>query len=103
RSADLLNIGGRRVSAAEVERALRALDGVREAAVVGVADAMRGDRTVAFLVTDRWPIALRAMPNRWRPREVRRLESLPHNARGKLDRHRLRGLAERRNSEERVT
>ena len=93
RTADLLNVGGRKVAAVAVEEALRGLSGVADAAVVGVPDPMRGDRTVAFLVTDRWPIELGCLPGRLRPRELRRVERLPHNGRGKLDRAELRRSA----------
>ncbi|MEO1086246.1 MAG: class I adenylate-forming enzyme family protein [Acidobacteriota bacterium] len=93
RVAHLLNIGGRKIAAVQVEEALRAIDGVRDAAVVGVPDEVRGERPVAFLVADRWPIDLRSVPSRLRPREVRRVDALPHSARGKLDRHALRRLA----------
>lgn len=93
RTADILNIGGRKIAAAEVEAALRGVDGVEQAAVVGVDDAARGDRIVAFLVTDRWPVDLSALPHRLTPREVRRVDGLPHTERGKLDRQSLRDLA----------
>ena len=93
RTADILNIGGRKIAAAEVEAALCALPGVRDAAVVGVDDAARGDRTVAFLVADQWPLDTSAVPPRLTPRELRRVDSLPHTSRGKLDRQALRRLA----------
>ncbi|MEM8993488.1 MAG: class I adenylate-forming enzyme family protein [Acidobacteriota bacterium] len=93
RVANLLNIGGRKIAAVQVEEALRSVDGVRDAAVVGVPDDVRGERSVAFVVADRWPIDLRPVPSRLRPREVRRVDALPHSARGKLDRHALRRLA----------
>ena len=91
RTADLLNVGGKKVAVTVLEEALRALPGVREAAVVGVEDASRGDRIVAFLVSDRAfdyrdTVSLGV-------REVRRLDSLPYTDRGKLDRRRLRELA----------
>lgn len=93
RTADILNVGGRKVPAVRVEAALCALDGVREAAVVGVEDPVRGDRAVAFLVADRWPLDLGALPAGLAPRELRRVEVLPATERGKLDRARLRRLA----------
>lgn len=49
RSDDTLKIGGRRVGPAEIESALIALHGVAEAAVIGVPDALRGQRIVAFV------------------------------------------------------
>lgn len=93
RTADILNIGGRKLPAARVEDALRALDGVRDAAAVGVDDPVRGDRVVAFVVTDRWPLDTRSVPSSSMPRELRRIDALPHNERGKLDREALRRLA----------
>lgn len=96
RTADVLNIGGRKIAAAEVEAALLALDGVRDAAVVGVDDPVRGDRTVAFLVADRWPLDTSGVPPRLTPRELRQVDSLPHTSRGKLDRQELRRMARQR-------
>lgn len=93
RSADILNVGGRKVPAVRVEEALERLPAVLAAAVVGVDDAVRGERTVAFLVAERWPVDLRELPASLMPREVRRLERLPFTERGKLDRGRLRELA----------
>ncbi|MEM1207045.1 MAG: class I adenylate-forming enzyme family protein [Acidobacteriota bacterium] len=93
RSADFLDVGGRKVAAATLEGALRELDGVLGAAVVGIPDPARGDRAVAFLVADRWPIDLRPLPARLTPREVRRIDALPHTPRGKIDRELLRRLA----------
>jgi acyl-coenzyme A synthetase/AMP-(fatty) acid ligase len=90
RSADLLNIGGRKIAAARLEEALRSLPGVAEAAVVGMDDAARGERSVAFLVCDRWPIDTTTLPRRLTPREIRRIDALPYTQRGKLDRARLR-------------
>ncbi len=93
RTADILNIGGRKVPAVRVEEALRQLPGIGDAAVVGVEDTVRGERTVAFLVADRWPVDTSSLTARLTPRELRRIDSLPHTERGKLDRGRLRQLA----------
>ena len=93
RTADILNIGGRKIAAVEVEAALRSVDGVRDAAVVGVDDPVRGDRSIAFLVADDWPVDTSDVPPRLAPRELRRVEALPHTPRGKLDRQALRRLA----------
>lgn len=49
RSDDTLKIGGRRVGPSEIESALIAQQGVAEAAVIGVADQLRGQRLVAFV------------------------------------------------------
>ncbi|MBA3741431.1 AMP-binding protein [Sporichthya sp.] len=50
RSDDTMKIAGRRVGPGEVESALLAAPGVKDAAVVGVPDDVRGQRIVAFLV-----------------------------------------------------
>lgn len=93
RTAEFLDIGGRKVPAVQVETTLRRLPGVRDVAVVGVADAVRGERTVAFLVADVWPVDVASIPATLLPREMRRLDALPYNERGKLERHRLRQMA----------
>lgn len=94
RVAGLLNVGGRRMQAAGLERALCGLAGVRDAAVVGIPAGVRGDRIVAFVVTDGRRLTIEEMPRGIRPREVRYLEALPYTDRGKLDRRRLLQLAE---------
>jgi long-chain acyl-CoA synthetase len=96
RAADLLKVGGRRVSAAAVEAALRRLEGVEDAAVVGVEDPLRGDRVVAFVVGRPCHLAPGCLPPGLAPRDLRRVEALPYTERGKLDRARLRRLAARR-------
>ncbi|HKI87336.1 MAG TPA: AMP-binding protein, partial [Thermoanaerobaculia bacterium] len=95
RSADILNIGGRKVAAVVIERALLELDGVEQAAVVGVEDAVRGDRVVAFVVAGSSP-DLSSLAAGLIPREVRRVDHLPFTTRGKLDRERLRAWASTR-------
>lgn len=93
RVADLLNVGGRRVSAAAIESALSRLAGVEEAAVVGVEDPLRGDRIVAFVVGGAGPLETGHLPAGWVPREIRRVDALPYTERGKLDRTELRRWA----------
>jgi fatty-acyl-CoA synthase len=51
RYKDVLKIGGENVAPAEIEARLIALDGVRDAAVVGVPDRRLGEIPVAFLLT----------------------------------------------------
>jgi long-chain acyl-CoA synthetase len=96
RAADLLKVGGRRVSAAAVEAALRCLEGVEDVAVVGVEDPLRGDRVVAFVVGRPCRLEPGCLPPGLVPRDLRRVEALPYTERGKLDRARLRRLAARR-------
>jgi len=52
RRDDLLKIGGHKVSPREIEEVLCQLDGVREAAVVGIDDSNWGCAAKAFLVID---------------------------------------------------
>lgn len=95
RSADFANVGGRKVSCLEIERALRALPGVEDAAVF-VAPGPGGTEVLAACVASRRPLAeLRLevsrhlppwhVPKHWFP-----VEALPVDARGKLSRAALR-------------
>jgi fatty acid CoA ligase FadD36 len=88
-SVDLIKTGGFRVGAGEIETVLLGHDGVDEAAVVGVPDDDLGQRIVAFVVGDASPDSLieyvaEQLSAHKRPREVRRVDSLPRNAMGKV-------------------
>lgn len=88
-SVDLIKTGGFRVGAGEIETVLLGHAGVTEAAVVGLTDEDLGQRIVAFVVGDAEPDALIAyvaeqLSVHKRPREVRRVQSLPRNAMGKV-------------------
>ncbi|HET9768173.1 MAG TPA: class I adenylate-forming enzyme family protein, partial [Thermoanaerobaculia bacterium] len=96
RSADICNVGGRKIAAVALEAALRGATGVEELAVVGVDDPVRGDRIVAFLVAHGREVDLSALPSGLQPREVRLVDDLPYTERGKLDRQALRQLAQSR-------
>ena len=50
RKRDFIKVGANRVSAREVEEIISEISGVHEAAVVGVADDMLGERICAFVV-----------------------------------------------------
>jgi acyl-CoA synthetase (AMP-forming)/AMP-acid ligase II len=93
RSADIIKVGGRKVHAAAIEEALRAIDGVDDAAVIGVADPDHGERAIAFVVSRRQRLDTSRLPPGLTPREVRNVPALPYTARGKLDREALRRLA----------
>ncbi|GAA4537305.1 acyl-CoA synthetase [Amycolatopsis samaneae] len=94
-SVDLIKSGGYRIGAGEVEQALLAHPGVREAAVVGVPDDDLGQRIVAYVVgevADGTAVAefvAGTLSVHKRPREVRVLESLPRNAMGKVQKNLL--------------
>jgi malonyl-CoA/methylmalonyl-CoA synthetase len=96
RRHELIISGGFNVYPREVEEALLAFPGVREAAVVGRPHAEWGEVPVAFLVADRPfdPPALLAfckgqLAGFKVPREVHLLDALPRNALGKLQKHLL--------------
>ncbi len=89
-SVDLIKSGGYRIGAGEVEDALLAHPGVREAAVVGMPHDDLGQEVVAFVVadgvTDSTLAAFAADRLSWhkRPRRIVFVESLPRNALGKV-------------------
>jgi len=104
RATDLIKTGGYKVGAGEVEAALLEHPGVREAAVIGVADDDLGERIVAFVVTapgaDPRPEELsehvaRLLAPHKRPRTVRLVPELPRNAMGKVLKKALAGTMER--------
>jgi fatty acid CoA ligase FadD36 len=90
-SVDLIKSGGYRIGAGEIEAALLAHPGVREAAVIGEADPDLGQRIVAFVVADEGTDAetltrfvADGLSAHKRPRRVIFVEALPRNALGKV-------------------
>jgi fatty acid CoA ligase FadD36 len=94
-ATDLINSGGYRIGAGEVENALLAHPAVREAAVVGVPDPDLGQRVIAFVVADRVgaqqliDFVAAELSVHKRPREVHVLDELPRNAMGKVQKRLL--------------
>jgi malonyl-CoA/methylmalonyl-CoA synthetase len=96
RASDLIISGGFNIYPREIEELLVEQAGVKEAAVVGMPDARRGEVPVAFIVTD-GPVddeALRAQCARSLasfkvPRSFTRVDALPRNALGKVQKHLL--------------
>lgn len=91
RLKDMYVCGGFNVYPAEVEQVLTRLDGVRDVAVVGVADDRLGEVGKAFVVTDGelTESAVLAyceprLANYKRPRSVEFVPGLPRNASGKV-------------------
>jgi len=99
RATDLIKSGGFKIGAGEIESALLEHPGVAEAAVTGEPDDDLGERIVAWIVPapDREPpgedeladhVARLLSPHK-RPRVVHRLDSLPRNAMGKVQKQQL--------------
>ncbi|GIG60242.1 acyl-CoA synthetase [Longispora fulva] len=89
-STDLIKSGGYRIGAGEVENALLAHPGVREAAVVGMPHEDLGQEVVAFVVAsgvtarDLIDFVARELSVHKRPRRVVLVGALPRNAMGKV-------------------
>jgi crotonobetaine/carnitine-CoA ligase len=103
RDKDVLKVGGENVGAPEIERVLRGVVGVREAAVVGRRDPMLGEVPVAFVTVaeqSSWTgsaltehcATLLTGPRR--PREIRVVDDLPRSTLDKVAKARLRALLE---------
>ncbi|PWU45152.1 acyl-CoA synthetase [Micromonospora sp. S4605] len=94
-STDLISSGGYRIGAGEVEEALLAHPGVREAAVVGTPDAVLGQQVTAYVVGDGVAepelidFVARLLSVHKRPRRVHLVDALPRNALGKVQKTRL--------------
>ena len=96
RRSDLIITGGFNVYPREIEEALLEYPGIREAAVVGQADGVRGEVPVAYVVADAEPdaaaidTALRRQLASFKiPRGYVRVDALPRTALGKVQRHLL--------------
>lgn len=99
-STDLIKTGGYRVGAGEIEAALLEHPAVAEAAVLGIPDDDLGERIAAWIVLADGAevdddalvqhVADHLAPHK-RPRVITRVESLPRNALGKVQKARLRG------------
>ena len=88
RAKDMLKVGGENVSPTEVERTILQVDGVREVAVVGKPDPMRGEVPVAFVVpADKQGTSVltsaiearcqNALADFKQPRDIRFLDAMP--------------------------
>jgi O-succinylbenzoic acid--CoA ligase len=98
RADDMLISGGRNVHPQEIESCLAACPGVHDIAVTGRPDPVWGDLIVALVVGPVESAALldharRHLPSAALPRKIQRIDCLPRNAAGKLERAALRHLA----------
>ncbi len=93
---DMIISGGENIHPLEVEDVLAAHPGVREVAVIGLPDERWGQRVVAIVVGEATPEELdvhclaSSLARFKRPREYRRVETLPKSASGKILRRMLR-------------
>jgi len=95
RASDVIITGGFNVYPREIEEVLLEQPGVREAAVLGAPDERKGEVPVACVVGDADPVALEAACRRQLasfkvPRSFVRVDALPRNALGKVQKHLLR-------------
>ena len=101
RRSDLIIAGGFNIYPREIEDVLTTLPGVREAAVVGVPDPVRGEVPVAYLVGDVDVVAIEAAVREQLasfkvPRAFVRVDALPRTALGKVQKHLLPAVDARR-------
>ena len=96
RRSDLIISGGFNIYPREIEEFLEELEGVIEAAVAAQADRVRGEVPVAYVVGD-FDVAVLEAKCREKlasfkvPRVFHRVEKLPRNALGKVQKHLLKG------------
>ncbi|MBB5932073.1 (2,3-dihydroxybenzoyl)adenylate synthase [Streptomyces echinatus] len=99
RTKDVINRAGEKVSAEEVERQLRTHPAVQDAAVIGVADTVLGERTYAFVVLTEADVRPAAMKEFLRgrglaaykiPDRLIAMPQLPRTPMGKVDKKTLR-------------
>ncbi len=100
RIKELIISGGFNISPREIEVEIERFPGVLACAVVGVEDSVRGERPAAFveaaasLNADALLAVLRARLASFKiPKEVHIVDSLPRNALGKIEKHKLKALA----------
>ena len=93
RGEDFINRGGVKISALGIEREISALNGVEAVAVVKVADRLRGDNFVAYVLrsVDK-KIIRQAFKPAESPKDIIFVKSLPLNQSGKVDKKSLKQL-----------
>ncbi len=97
RRSDLIISGGFNIYPREIEELLLEQPGVREAAVVGEPDELRGEVPVAYLVGEFDAVQLdrvcrEQLASFKVPRRFARVESIPRTALGKVQKHVLKGM-----------
>ena len=98
RVKEIVNRGGAKISIAEVEAAVAAVDGIRDVAAVGYPDPDLGERCAVFVVADsavdlgvlRAQLTVLGVPKAIWPERVEPIAALPVASSGKVDRDALR-------------
>lgn len=98
RTREIINVGGKKVSPMEVEEALESIEGVTEAACIGVSDPVMGQVVVAFVTSqideNKEKEIIKTMftlvENYKVPVSVKHVDSLPRTSSGKLQRLKLK-------------
>ncbi len=101
RKGDMIISGGYNIYPTEVEDVIAQIDGVREVAVVGVADPDWGQRVIA-VVTTATPLAVDVVASHCRdqlasykkPKDIFVIDEMPLGATGKISKLKLREMAE---------
>jgi malonyl-CoA/methylmalonyl-CoA synthetase len=98
RKSDLIISGGFNIYPREIEELLLEQQGVREAAVVGIADEVRGEVPVAYIVgeastDDLERVCRKELASFKVPRQFIRVDSIARTALGKVQKHLLRQRA----------
>lgn len=105
-SVDIIKTGGYKVSALEIEEILRTHPDIKECAVVGIPDAVWGERVAAALVVNKGASLDIDSLREWAkerlatykiPKEALVVEELPKNAMGKISKPALKALMEGKN------
>jgi long-chain acyl-CoA synthetase len=106
RVKELVIVSGFNVYPTEVEDVLREVDGVLDAAVIGVPDEATGEAVVAYVVTDGADAstvvaavrdhAAERLARFKQPSRIEAVDELPHTVTGKVQKGRLRGIERRR-------
>jgi len=96
RRSELIISGGFNIYPREIEEVLLEQTGVKEATVCGIADRQRGELPVAYIVADEnfdekmvGEACRNSLASFKVPRAFIRVESLPRNALGKVQKHLL--------------
>ena len=99
RSDDIIKTRGEKVSPIEVENVLHAIDGIKDAAIIGVADSVLGEVIHAFVslsgdkdieVKDIKKVCVNKLENFMVPAKYHILEILPKSTNGKIDKKGLK-------------